>query len=410
TIPRIGLVNMNGRIYDPLIGRFLSPDPTVQFVANLQSFNRYTYVLNNPLRYTDPTGYSLNVWNYLGDAFAVVGAVVGCVYAPEACGLFIGAAMAVINTQSAIASGEPWGQAVAIGIISFSLSGVLSGVGEGLGGAAAGGLGMTGMAAGMTSAAVSGAFSGAVSTAASDEMLTGGLGWNVLEEAAVGAAIAAFSYGISHNTANVTKASAAQGGETVDSVLAAAGVTGRQISSGEALLDADTADLFRATGVNPPQASDVAAVAMVPGTMVYPGMAGYAVPKATGVLFIGGNASFSLWWGGGISAGLAVDNNGGWGVLIAPSASIGPSVGATLGPTIQWYPRLTSVGQLAGSGVAFDIDAGPITLQLPASIQSGASTNLSVGMGAAGGTRVSFGAMVGSKLEYSYAFMPWGNR
>src|SRR6185437_5256787 len=59
TIPSIGLVNMNGRVYDPALGRFLSPDPSVQFITDLQSYNRYSYVQNNPLSFTDPTGYSL---------------------------------------------------------------------------------------------------------------------------------------------------------------------------------------------------------------------------------------------------------------------------------------------------------------------------------------------------------------
>ncbi len=49
---------MNGRIYDPLLGRFLSADVLVQSPNRLQSYNRYTYVMNNPLRLTDPTGYS----------------------------------------------------------------------------------------------------------------------------------------------------------------------------------------------------------------------------------------------------------------------------------------------------------------------------------------------------------------
>jgi hypothetical protein len=49
---------MNGRVYDPYIGRFLSPDPLVQQPGNLQNYNRYSYVLNNPLKYTDPSGYS----------------------------------------------------------------------------------------------------------------------------------------------------------------------------------------------------------------------------------------------------------------------------------------------------------------------------------------------------------------
>ena len=50
------LINMNGRVYDPALGRFLSPDPFVQDPVNSQSFNRYSYCLNNPLIYTDPDG------------------------------------------------------------------------------------------------------------------------------------------------------------------------------------------------------------------------------------------------------------------------------------------------------------------------------------------------------------------
>lgn len=51
-----GLINMNARLYDPLLGRFLSPDPYVQAPDFTQNFNRYSYALNNPLRYTDVTG------------------------------------------------------------------------------------------------------------------------------------------------------------------------------------------------------------------------------------------------------------------------------------------------------------------------------------------------------------------
>ena len=53
----IGLVNMNARIYDPIIGRFLSPDALIPQPNDLQSYNRYSYVRNNPLSFTDPTGH-----------------------------------------------------------------------------------------------------------------------------------------------------------------------------------------------------------------------------------------------------------------------------------------------------------------------------------------------------------------
>lgn len=55
-LPLFGLVNMNARLYDPLLGRFLVPDPYVQLPGFTQSLNRYAYALNNPLAYVDETG------------------------------------------------------------------------------------------------------------------------------------------------------------------------------------------------------------------------------------------------------------------------------------------------------------------------------------------------------------------
>ena len=48
---------MGGRVYDPILGRFLQADPFVQQPNNTQNLNRYSYVLNNPLNATDPSGY-----------------------------------------------------------------------------------------------------------------------------------------------------------------------------------------------------------------------------------------------------------------------------------------------------------------------------------------------------------------
>jgi RHS repeat-associated protein len=48
---------MNGRAYDPDTGRMMSADPYVQSPGYSQSFNRFAYVFNNPLRFTDPSGY-----------------------------------------------------------------------------------------------------------------------------------------------------------------------------------------------------------------------------------------------------------------------------------------------------------------------------------------------------------------
>jgi hypothetical protein len=48
---------MNGRMYDPLLGRFLNVDPVTSDPYFTQGYNKYSYVLNNPLKYTDPSGY-----------------------------------------------------------------------------------------------------------------------------------------------------------------------------------------------------------------------------------------------------------------------------------------------------------------------------------------------------------------
>lgn len=69
-LDEVGLINMNGRLYDPVLGRMLQPDNFVQSENDLQSFNRYSYGYNNPLKYTDPSGENPLV-------FAAVGAVVG---------------------------------------------------------------------------------------------------------------------------------------------------------------------------------------------------------------------------------------------------------------------------------------------------------------------------------------------
>ncbi|WP_288870026.1 RHS repeat-associated core domain-containing protein [uncultured Capnocytophaga sp.] len=69
----VGLIHMNGRLYDPALHRFLQPDNFVQDPFYTQNFNRYGYCLNNPLLYTDPTGE----WFVIDDAIAMlVGGVV----------------------------------------------------------------------------------------------------------------------------------------------------------------------------------------------------------------------------------------------------------------------------------------------------------------------------------------------
>ncbi|WP_345317673.1 RHS repeat-associated core domain-containing protein [Ferrimonas gelatinilytica] len=52
------LIHMNGRVYDYNLGRFMSVDPFVQAPTSTQSINPYSYIMNNPLAGTDPTGYA----------------------------------------------------------------------------------------------------------------------------------------------------------------------------------------------------------------------------------------------------------------------------------------------------------------------------------------------------------------
>ncbi|MBZ4396092.1 RHS repeat-associated core domain-containing protein [Myxococcus sp. AS-1-15] len=54
----LGLINMRGRIYDPRMMKFLSVDPVIAEPGSAQAYNAYSYVLNNPLRYTDPSGFT----------------------------------------------------------------------------------------------------------------------------------------------------------------------------------------------------------------------------------------------------------------------------------------------------------------------------------------------------------------
>ena len=63
----IGLYFYNARYYDPALGRFISADTLVPQAGNPQDLNRYAYVRNNPLRYTDPSGHCIPGWNCPGD-------------------------------------------------------------------------------------------------------------------------------------------------------------------------------------------------------------------------------------------------------------------------------------------------------------------------------------------------------
>ena len=60
-LDQFALINMNSRLYDPILGRMLSPDNYVQNATGTQGFNRYSYAINNPMMYTDPDGEFANI-------------------------------------------------------------------------------------------------------------------------------------------------------------------------------------------------------------------------------------------------------------------------------------------------------------------------------------------------------------
>ncbi|HXU03108.1 MAG TPA: RHS repeat-associated core domain-containing protein, partial [Polyangia bacterium] len=215
TIPNVGLVNMNGRVYDPVVGRFLTPDPNIQFVADLQSFNRYSYVLNNPLRNTDPTGFFLGLhfgkWDILTGDFLRLrnqsfGQLMMEAFALGACATGAGCALAglmvvAMNAALANAQGASWSQIAVTSAISMAVGGV-GGVFVG----AAGG--------GAVAQIIGGAISGGVTAAITTSIYGGDLGANVLQGAFSGASGAALNLAAS-KIAPVTQASAqeADGGE-----------------------------------------------------------------------------------------------------------------------------------------------------------------------------------------------------
>jgi len=97
-----GIIHMNGRIYDPTLGRFLQADPFIQAPDNSQSYNRYSYVLNNPLSYTDPSGYFFKkLWKGIKKFASIIVAAVISFYCPTcagwAIGMISGAAGAALN-------------------------------------------------------------------------------------------------------------------------------------------------------------------------------------------------------------------------------------------------------------------------------------------------------------------------
>ena len=115
----VGAVHMNGRLYDPALGRFLQADPFVQFPANLQSHNRYSYALNNPLAYTDPSGH------FLKGLLRPLASIAISVWLPGA-GFWTGTTLFAANGLGAVAVSGSIAGAVGSGSLKGAVVGAFS--------------------------------------------------------------------------------------------------------------------------------------------------------------------------------------------------------------------------------------------------------------------------------------------
>ncbi len=182
-LPELSTINMNGRLYDPILGQMFSPDNFNQNHGYTQNYNRYAYAYNNPLKYTDPNGQWVHI---------LVGAIIG------------GAINLAVHWDQVMASDHPWRD----GLMAFGI-----GSAGGAIAAATFGAGVAAMTAAGASAYAAVAVAGGVSAVAGDFLTNTG---NVLyfndpmngpkeyaRDFAMGAALAVVGKGVSDGIKNV---------------------------------------------------------------------------------------------------------------------------------------------------------------------------------------------------------------
>ena len=188
-LSQFALINMNGRMYDPLLGRFLSPDPFVQLPDFSQNFNRYSYCLNNPLVYVDPDGEFIwviagaaiigGVWNTVNNWDAICEGGFGTFAKYFGVGALAGGLGAATGVGTAALLGTSTG--FAAGAIIGAASGGVGGFTLGGGNALAAGGGWSkfwsGASTGFTTGIVSGSIMGGV-TGGLDAMSNGKNFWS----------------------------------------------------------------------------------------------------------------------------------------------------------------------------------------------------------------------------------------
>lgn len=183
----VGIIHMNGRLYDPLLRRFLNADEYIQDPYNTQNYNKYGYVLNNPLIYNDPSGEVLPF---------LIGVGLGYFWAAVISGAIIGAAISVgmYALQATLNNNWSWG-----GFAKSILIGTVTG-------AVSAGLGDVFNAGGFWATAGNGALAGAgssgvVSLINGDNFLEG-----LAKGAVIGGAVASISYSVNYLAKGLYKA------------------------------------------------------------------------------------------------------------------------------------------------------------------------------------------------------------
>ncbi|WP_444933514.1 FG-GAP-like repeat-containing protein [Microbulbifer sp. JTAC008] len=159
----VGIIHMNGRIYDPRLGRFMQADPFVQAAADTQMYNRYSYVRNNPLNATDPSGYFLDIleMSYVSarlnkpitslfaesPEFTAALQIVGTAISAYYCGPCSIAFSAQFSTDVAYARTGDFGQSLRAGAISGASAAAFYGIGSAFQGTSGAGAGAARIAA-----------------------------------------------------------------------------------------------------------------------------------------------------------------------------------------------------------------------------------------------------------------------
>ena len=209
------IINMNGRLYDPVIARFFSPDNFVQVPDFTQSYNRYSYCLNNPLQYVDPSGEFAWIPIVVG---AAIGTVQGAIMASQnanSAGEWVGYILGggAIGALSGFAGSAVASMGTGIGLASMT-SGAISGagfaglssVGKDAGQIAASVMygavcgAASGLVGGWTAAAIggtAGAFVGGAVSGALGSWMHGGTGLNILYSSIAGGIGSAGAYQMS---------------------------------------------------------------------------------------------------------------------------------------------------------------------------------------------------------------------